>query len=147
MLPPLKRPMASLAGLSRLESCHGPLKTMDRLVASVTARGMTVFARVDHGAGAAEAGLPLRPTELLIFGNARIGTKLMQAAQTTGIDLPLKVLVWQDEHGVSWLGFNEPGWIARRHGLAPDSVPAIHAMHQALAEIVHEVAGTAESPA
>jgi uncharacterized protein (DUF302 family) len=73
---------------------------MYRLVASVTARGMTIFARIDHGAGAAEVGLSLCPTELLLFGHARSGTPLMQAAPTIGIDLPLKALVWQDGNGV-----------------------------------------------
>ena len=130
------------AGLSCLRSRHGPSETMDRLVASVTARGMTIFARIDHGAGAAEAGLSLRPTELLLFGHARSGTPLMQAAQTIGIDLPLKALVWQDGNGVVWVGFNEPDWIACRHGLAPDTIPAVQAILRALAEIGHEAAGS-----
>ncbi len=71
----------------------------------------------------------------------------MQAAQTAGIDLPLKVLVWQDSDDVVWLGFNEPAWIAERHGLAPDGVPAVQAMHAALNGIGHAAAGTAENPA
>jgi uncharacterized protein (DUF302 family) len=82
---------------------------------------MTVFARIDHAAGAAEAGLSLRPTDLLIFGNARGGTPLMQAAQTMGLDLPLKVLVWQDAAGATWLSWNDPQWLARRHGLGADA--------------------------
>src|SRR5262245_49815542 len=77
-------------GLTTLPSSHGPKDTMDRLETAVKAKGMTVFARIDHAAGAAAVGLPLRPTELLIFGNAKGGTPLMQSAQTTGIDLPLK---------------------------------------------------------
>ena len=133
------------AGLSRLKSRHAPRETMDRIAASVTARGMTIFARIDHGAGAAEAGLALRPTELLIFGHARGGTPLMQAVQTIGIDLPLKVLVWQDADGTAWVGFNEPSWIACRHGLAPDSAPAVQAMHEALTKIAHEAAEAGES--
>ena len=132
-------------GMSCLRSRHGPADTMDRLVASVIARGMTIFTRIDHGSGATEAGLSLRPTELLVFGHARTGTPLMQAAQTIGIDLPLKALVWQDENGVVWVGFNDPSWIANRHALTPDSVPAVQAMHKALAEIGHEAAGTAGS--
>ena len=104
-----------------------------------------IFACIDHGAGAAEAGLLLRPTALLVFGHARGGTPLMQATQTVGIDLPLKVLVWEDGDGVVWLGFNEPGWIADRHGLAPDGGPATHAMQKALVEIGCEAAGTAVS--
>src|SRR5438045_3096075 len=89
---------------------------MDRLQAEVRARGMTVFARIDHAAGAAEVGLTLRPTELIIFGNARGGTPLMESVQTVGIDLPLKALVWEDASGKTWLSYNEPGWIAQRHG-------------------------------
>jgi uncharacterized protein (DUF302 family) len=88
---------------------------MDRLEAAVRAKGMTVFARIDHAAGAAEAGLTLRPTELLIFGNARAGTPLMQARQTIGIDLPLKALVWQDASGKTWLSYNDPPWVVSRH--------------------------------
>jgi len=83
-------------GLITMRSSHGPKDTMNRLEAQVKAKGMTVFARIDHAAGAAEAGLPLRPTDLLIFGNAKGGTPLMQAEQTIGIDLPLKMLVWKD---------------------------------------------------
>jgi uncharacterized protein (DUF302 family) len=91
---------------------------MDRLQAEIRARGMTVFARIDHAAGAAEVGLTLPPTELIIFGNARGGTPLIQAAQTVGIDLPLKALVWEDASGKTWLSYNEPGWIAQRHSVA-----------------------------
>src|SRR4051794_39663569 len=82
---------------------------------------MTVFARIDHATGAAAVGLSLRPTELLIFGNAKGGTPLMQSAQTMGIDLPLKALVWQDPSGSTWLSYNDPGWLAKRHGLGDHS--------------------------
>jgi uncharacterized protein (DUF302 family) len=119
-------------GLITLSSSHGPKDTMDRLAAEITARGMTVFARVDHAAGAAEAGLPLRPTELLIFGNAKGGTPLMQSEQTIGIDLPLKALVWQDASGRTWLSYNDPGWLAKRHGLGAEVDPAVKAMAAAL---------------
>jgi uncharacterized protein (DUF302 family) len=104
-------------GLTTIASSFSPKETMDRLEAEIRAKGMSVFARVDHAAGAAEAGLELRPTELIIFGNARGGTPLMQASQTAGIDLPLKVLVWQDAAGKTWLSYNEPSWIVQRHGL------------------------------
>jgi uncharacterized protein (DUF302 family) len=119
-------------GLTTLSSSHGPKDTMDRLAAEITARGMTVFARVDHAAGAAEAGLSLRPTELLIFGNAKGGTPLMQSDQTIGIDLPLKALVWQDASGRTWLSYNDPGWLAKRHGLGAEVDPAVKAMAAAL---------------
>ena len=90
---------------------------MDRLEAEIGANGMKVFARIDHAAGAAEVGLELRPTELIIFGNARGGTPLMQSVQTVGIDLPLKALVWEDASGTTWVSHNEPSWIAQRHGV------------------------------
>jgi len=107
-------------GLTTLPSSTGPKETMNRFEAAVKAKGMTVFARVDHAAGAAAVGLPLRPTEVLIFGNAKGGTPLMQSIQTIGIDLPLKALVWQDGSGKTWLSYNDPSWLARRHGLGPE---------------------------
>jgi len=113
----------AVQGLTTLKSNHGPRDTMNRLEAAVKARGMTVFARIDHSAGAAAAGLSLNPTELLIFGNARGGTPLMQTAQTIGIDLPLKALVWQDASGSTWLSYNDPAWLAQRHGLSGTEVP------------------------
>jgi uncharacterized protein (DUF302 family) len=119
-------------GLTTLSSSQGPKDTVDRLAAEITARGMTVFARVDHAAGAAEAGLSLRPTELLIFGNAKGGTPLMQSDQTIGIDLPLKALVWQDASGRTWLSYNDPSWLAKRHGLGAEVDPAVKAMAAAL---------------
>ena len=90
---------------------------MNRFEAEVRARGMTVFAHIDHAAGAAAVGLSLRPTELLIFGNTKAGTRLMEATQTLGIDLPLKALVWQDTSSTAWLSYNDPGFVARRHGV------------------------------
>jgi uncharacterized protein (DUF302 family) len=103
-------------GLTTLSSIHSAKETMDRLEADVRAKGLTVFARIDHSAGAKAVGLTLRPTEVLMFGNAQGGTPLMQALQTTGIDLPLKALVWEDPGGKVWLSYNEPAWIAQRHG-------------------------------
>ena len=92
-----------MEGLTTILSNFGPKETMDRLEAEIRAQGITVFARIDHAAGAAEAGLTLRSTEVLIFGNPRAGTPLMQSIQTIGIDLPLKALVWQDVSGKTWL--------------------------------------------
>lgn len=114
-------PMSTtIEGLTTRLSSNGPRQTMDRLEAAVTAKGLTVFARIDHAAGAAAAGLALLPTELLIFGNARGGTPLMQEMQTIGIDLPLKALVWQDAAGSTWL--------ARRHGLSAESQSITNSM-------------------
>ena len=119
-------------GLRTIRSSYGPKDTMSRLEAEVKAKGMTVFARIDHAAGAAGAGLSLRPTELLIFGNAKAGTPLMQSAQTIGIDLPLKALVWQDASGNTWLSYNDPGWLAKRHGLGHEADATASAMTAAL---------------
>ncbi len=110
-------------GLTTIKSSHGPQETMNRLEAAVTAKGMTVFARIDHSAGASAVGLSLNPTEVLIFGNAKGGTPLMQTVQTIGIDLPLKALVWQDDSGETWLCYNDPAWLAKRHGLSGAEAP------------------------
>jgi uncharacterized protein (DUF302 family) len=110
-------------GLTTIKSSHGPQETMNRLDAAVKAKGMTVFARIDHSVGASAVGLSLNPTEVLIFGNAKGGTPLMQSAQTIGIDLPLKALVWQDASGDTWLSYNDPAWLAKRHGLDGTEAP------------------------
>jgi len=122
-------------GLIAVSSSFGPEETLKRLEAEIRAKGMTVFARVDHAAGAAAAGLPLRPTDLLIFGAAKGGTPLMQAEQTIGIDLPLKALVWQDEAGQTFLSYNDPAYLAHRHGLADQVKFAVDAMTGALEAI------------
>jgi uncharacterized protein (DUF302 family) len=127
----MERAMAA-QGLTTLPSSRGPKDTMDRLEAAVKAKGMTVFARIDHAAGATAAGLSLRPTELLIFGNAKAGTPLMQSAQTIGLDLPLKALVWKDGAGDTWLAYNDPAWLAKRHGLSGETATAIGMMTAAL---------------
>jgi len=115
---PASNPLGSIEGMTSIPSNFGPKETMDRLEAEIRARGMMVFVRIDHAAGAAKVGLTLRPTELIIFGNARGGTPLMQSVQTIGIDLPLKALVWQDAGGKTWISYDEPNWIAQRHGVA-----------------------------
>jgi uncharacterized protein (DUF302 family) len=117
-------------GLITLKSSAGPGDTLERFAAAITEKGMTIFARIDHAAGAAEAGLALAPTALLIFGNAKGGTPLMQAAQTIGIDLPLKALVWQDSSGQTFLSYNDPLWLTQRHGLG--AAPPAAAMAAAL---------------
>jgi len=90
---------------------------MSRLVNEITNMGMRTFARINHAELAKEVGQTLLPTELIIFGNPRGGTPLMQAGQTIGIDLPLKVLVWQDHPDKTWLSYNEPTWLVKRHQL------------------------------
>jgi len=130
-------------GLMTLPSTHGPKETMSRLEAAVKAKGMTVFARIDHAAGAAAVGLPLRPTELLIFGNARAGTPLMQSVQTIAIDLPLKALVWQDDAGSTWLSYSDPRWLAKRHGAGHELDAAVNGMAAAL-DAVAQTATTSQ---
>ncbi|MGB8278372.1 MAG: DUF302 domain-containing protein [Methylovirgula sp.] len=122
----------ALEGLTNVQSAFGPQVTADRLEAEIKAKGMTVFARIDHAAGAAAVGLALRPTEVLIFGNARGGTPLMQAQQTIGIDLPLKALVWQDEAGKTWLSCNAPAWLAERHDIGAAANATISTLNAAL---------------
>ena len=119
-------------GLTVLPSAYRPKETADRLAAAVARRGMTVLARIDHAAAAAEVGMELRPTEVIIFGNPRAGTPLMQAVQTIGIDLPLKALVWQDDTGATFLSYNDPAFLSRRHGLAESAKPVVEAMSGAL---------------
>jgi uncharacterized protein (DUF302 family) len=116
-------PAWAAEGLIVVESPHGAADTMDRLVAGVEERGLKVFARIDHAAGAASVGTELRPTELLIFGSPKAGTPFMQCAQSVGIDLPVKALVWEDADGQVWLGWNDPAWIAARHDV-PDCAVA-----------------------
>src|SRR6201996_6845966 len=102
-------------GLISIKSSFPVKETIDRLAHVVESKGLTVFCRIDHAANAVGAGLSLRPTEVLIFGNAKGGTPLMQANQTIGIDLPLKALVWQDASGETGLSWNDPAWLAARH--------------------------------
>jgi uncharacterized protein (DUF302 family) len=130
-----------MEGLTSIRSRFGPKETMDRLQAEIRTQGMTVFARIDHAAGAAEVELTLAPTELIIFGNARGGTPLMQSAQTVGIDLPLKALVWEDTAGTTWLSYNEPSWIAQRHSVA-NAEPVVTKMAAALSAMSKAAAGT-----
>ena len=128
-------------GLVTLPSNYPVPDTIDRLRDAVTAAGLQVFARVDHAAGAREVDMELRPTELLIFGNARGGTPLMQDKQTTGIDLPLKALAWTDESGQTWLSYNDPVWIAQRHALTESSAAAAQILRGALAKLTQTAAG------
>jgi uncharacterized protein (DUF302 family) len=127
-------------GLTTVPSAHSVKDTIDRLEGDVKSKGMTVFARIDHAAGAQAVGMTLRPTELLIFGNAKGGTPLMQADQTLGIDLPLKALAWEDEDRKVWLSYNEPAWLAARHGLGDEVAEATQRMATALAAMAKAAA-------
>ncbi len=130
-------------GLITVQSAYPAAETIDRLADTITQAGLHIFARVDHAAAAEQVGMPLRPTQLLIFGQARAGTPLMQDDQTAGIDLPLKALAWTDAAGKTWLSYNDPEWIAQRHGLTERSAPAVQAMRGALAKLTGAAAGTA----
>ena len=128
-------------GLVTLRSAHDFPTTLDRLLKALEAKGVTVFARIDHAAGAASVGLPLRPTTLVIFGNPAAGTPLMQAEQTAGIDLPLKALVWQDAGGAVNLSYNDPAWIAARHASGGGAPPAVAALSGALKAFAAQATG------
>lgn len=104
-------------GLVVKESAYGVTETIDRLEAALKSKGLTIFARVDHAAGAARTDQELRPTMLLIFGNPKLGTPLMQSAQTVGIDLPQKALAYEDADGKVFLVYNDPAYLAARHGI------------------------------
>jgi uncharacterized protein (DUF302 family) len=127
----MERAMAA-EGLTTIPSSFGPQDTMNRLEAAVKTKGMMVFARIDHAAAASAVGLSLRPTEVLIFGNAKAGTPLMQSVQTVGIELPLKALVWQDTSGDTWLSYNDPACLAERHGLSSQTEAAVGVITAAL---------------
>jgi uncharacterized protein (DUF302 family) len=117
-------------GLVAIKSPFSAKETMDRFEQNAKQRGLNVFARIDHAAGAAKIGKTLRPTEVLIFGNPQGGTPLMECAQSVGIDLPLKALVWEDAQGQVWLGYNDPAYLAQRHGV--DQCPAVGGLSRAL---------------
>lgn len=121
-------------GLVTKKSAHSVAQTLDRLERALKDKGIVVFARIDHTAGAKKAGMPLRSTELLIFGNPKLGTPLMQSKQTIGIDLPLKVLAWEDENGQVWLTYNAPDFLANRHGIT-DRAQVLTKMTEALQKL------------
>ncbi len=118
-------------GLITMKSPYSVGETVDRFEKAVTAKGMTVFARVDHAKGAAGVGKDLRPTEVLIFGNPNVGTLLMQSNQTAGIDLPLKLLAWQDAEGQVWIAYNDPAYLVQRHDIT-DRGEVVEKMRNAL---------------
>ena len=128
-------PAIAADGIVSAASTRSVKETMDRLETGVKDAGFTVIARVDHAASAAKADLTLRPTELLIFGNPKGGTPLMQAQQTVGLDLPLKALAWQDADGKVWVSYNDPQWIGVRHGLGDTKAVPLKALGDKLAAI------------
>ena len=131
-------PALAADGLVALKSPHGAKATMDRLESVVKQSGLTVFARIDHAAGAQKIGRTLRPTQVLIFGNPQGGTPLMECAQSTGIDLPVKGLAWQDASGQVWVGYNDPAYIGARHGVSEPCATPLANMKRALDAMVEE---------
>jgi uncharacterized protein (DUF302 family) len=127
-------------GILTRASAHGVADTLGRLEAALAAKQLTLFARIDHAAGAAEVGMALQPTTVLVFGNARGGTPLMQARQAIGLDLPLKMLVWEDADGACWITYSDPAWLAQRHGIDLGLKP-VAAMTALLAELAHAAGG------
>jgi uncharacterized protein (DUF302 family) len=138
----LAPPVGAAGGLVTKPSPYPVAETMDRMERAVKDRELVVIARVDHAAAAQKAGLTLRPTQLLIFGNPKAGTLLMQTAQSIGIDLPLKALVWEDDKGKVWIAFNDPSWLAARHGVSDraEVVRAMTAATEALTDAVTKAA-------
>ena len=118
-------------GMISKKSAHSVKETLDRLEAALKKKGITVILRWSHDAKAEKVGVPLRPTELLLFGNPKLGSHMFTSAQTAGIDLPLKALAWKDEKGQVWLTYNDPAYIANRHGIT-DRVGIVAKMAGAL---------------
>ncbi|MBX2884295.1 MAG: DUF302 domain-containing protein [Granulosicoccus sp.] len=104
-------------GVNSVESPHDVATTIDKLTTALESKGMSIFGRVNHSANAEKAGMNLRPTELLIFGNPKVGTPLMNCAQSVALDLPQKMLAWQDEDGTTHLGWNDPMHLKSRHSI------------------------------
>lgn len=123
-------------GLVSVKSPHSVKETLDRFESAAKARKLNVFLRLDHAAGAQKIGKTLRPTELLIFGNPQGGTPLMECAQAVGIDLPLKALAWQDANAQVWLAYNDPRYLAARHGAS--ECPVVQNLSKALAGLAQE---------
>ncbi len=125
-------------GMIEMKSAHSAADTATRLVAVIETRKLNLFARIDHAAGAKKIDKMLRPTEVFIFGNPMGGTPLMECAQSIGIDLPLKMLIWQTAEGNVMVGYNDPAWLAKRHGTTCE--PAVGNISKALNGIAAAVA-------
>ncbi len=132
----MQTPEGSVIAMSR----HDAVETLRRLEASVAARGLTTFARVDHAEGARGVGLELPPTFVIIFGSPKSGTPLMQMSDTIGLDLPLKMLVRVDPQGRTLIAYDDPVWLARRHGLGAAADPIVAKMQALLATIAADAA-------
>jgi uncharacterized protein (DUF302 family) len=124
-------------GLTDIPSNHSVDKTVEKLKGILQAKNITLFALVDHSGEAAKAGMKMRPTKLLIFGSPKGGTPVMLAAPSIAIDLPLKILIWEDGQGKVWVTYNSPAYLQERHGLPAKLLPNISVI-EALAKAVAE---------
>ena len=131
--------MTEPQGLITIDSPLDAKTTLDRLQAALIAKGVTIFARIDQAAAASGAGLDLRPTTVLIYGNPQAGTRLMQIDQRIGIDLPLKILVWTDEANVTRVAYNDPVWVAARYGITPEAAPVLGAMRAMVVGLLEDL--------
>jgi uncharacterized protein (DUF302 family) len=123
---------ANSNGMIKIKSSHSVPETINKLENVLNEKGMTIFKRVDHADGARKAGMHLRPTELLIFGNPRVGTPLMLCSHSAALDLPQKALAYEDENGQVWLAYNDPAYISQRHNMK-DCEKALQKVSNALA--------------
>lgn len=128
-------------GVATLRSHHPAKETADRLAAAVSEHGQTLLARIDHAAAAKKAGLELRPTEVLLFGNPNVGTLLMQQSQEIGLELPLRVLVWEDDEGVAWVAHLDLDWLVSQYGIASAVEPTLDKMSAMLNAVLEEATG------
>jgi len=132
-------------GMVRWKSPHDVERTLGRFERAARARDLRIFTRIDHAEGAARVDESLRPTVVVIFGSAKIGTQLLQSSQTVGIDLPLKLLVWQDDQDQTWIAYVDPEYLARRHGIR-DRAEVVDRMQKALAALANETISEASDP-
>jgi uncharacterized protein (DUF302 family) len=131
-------------GVITKQSAHSAKVTIDRLESILKEKGITVALRWSHSDRAKAVGIELRPTELIIFGNPKLGSHMFTSAQTAGIDLPMKALAWEDEQGQTWLSYNDPSWLAARHGIS-DRGEVVKKMSGALKKFTDKATG-ADAP-
>jgi uncharacterized protein (DUF302 family) len=134
------QPVYAGEGVISIKSAHNVMTTSSRFEQIIRKKGLTLFAHVSHSDGAVKAGLELRPTELVIFGNPKVGTPLMQCAQQAAIDLPQKMLIWQDESELTWLSYNDPRYLAKRHHITGCDA-SIKKIGAVLDKLAHAAAG------
>jgi uncharacterized protein (DUF302 family) len=130
----LAGPAAAQGGLVSVKSSHDVTATAERLENALQAKGLTLFSRIDYAANAENIGQTLKPTLLVIFGDPSLATPLIQRSRSIGIDLPMKVLIWEDRDGQVWFTYNAPDYLARRHGIT-EMGDIIQKMQQVLSDL------------